>query len=178
MYHERKAPSPGGGGGGGYFHMYACWVCAARETPIFSPKFPLRSIPFSQMTKISAPEHHHLIFFCRSGDHHFQHFFTFQPFIAAHGRLTAASPWVSGRPQCQPDASYIQSVPETPTFTLELAPEPHIFTLELAPEPPFFTLPWHIPTKTLGECPPRGRQVPLFYTFGIQSPLKGTAWKL
>ena len=26
-------------GGGGYFHIYAYWVCAARETPIFSPKF-------------------------------------------------------------------------------------------------------------------------------------------
>ena len=40
----------GGGGGGGYFHMYAYWVCAARETPIFSPEFPFRSISFSQIT--------------------------------------------------------------------------------------------------------------------------------
>ena len=28
-------------GGGGYFHIYAYWVCAARETPIFNPKFPV-----------------------------------------------------------------------------------------------------------------------------------------
>ena len=50
-------------GGGGYFHMYAYWVCAARETPIFSPKFPFRSISFSQITKKSVPEHHHFTFF-------------------------------------------------------------------------------------------------------------------
>ena len=43
-------------------YMYAYWVCAARETPIFSPKFPLRSISFSQMTQYSAPEHHHFTF--------------------------------------------------------------------------------------------------------------------
>ena len=41
------------GGGGGYFHMYAYWimVCSARETPIFSPEFPFRSISFSEITK-------------------------------------------------------------------------------------------------------------------------------
>ena len=32
------------GGGGTSIIMYAYWVCAARETPIFSPEFPLRSI--------------------------------------------------------------------------------------------------------------------------------------
>ena len=56
-------PRGGGGGGGGYFHMYAYWVCATRETPIFTPKFPFRSISFSQMTKKSGPEHHHFTFF-------------------------------------------------------------------------------------------------------------------
>ena len=71
-------PGEGGGGGGGYFHMYAYWVCAARETPIFSAEFPFRSISFSQITKKSVPEHHHFNFFagfCLSGDHHFQFFF-------------------------------------------------------------------------------------------------------
>ena len=53
---------PVGGGGGGYFHMYAYWVCAARETPIFSPEFPFRSISFSQITNKSVPEHHHFTF--------------------------------------------------------------------------------------------------------------------
>ena len=41
----------------GYFQIYAYWVCAARETPISSPKFPVWSI-FSQI-----PEHHHFTFF-------------------------------------------------------------------------------------------------------------------
>ena len=40
--------------------MYAC---AARETPIFSPEFPFRSISFSQITKKSIPEHHHFKYF-------------------------------------------------------------------------------------------------------------------
>ena len=35
------------GGGGGYCHnMYAYWVCAANEIPIFSHEFPFRSISF------------------------------------------------------------------------------------------------------------------------------------
>ena len=79
----------GGGGGGGTSIMYAYWVCAANETPIFSHEFPFRSISFSQITKKSVPEHHHFIFFggfCRSGDHHFQNFFNFNPFLASHGR--------------------------------------------------------------------------------------------
>ena len=46
-----KTPPPPRGGGGGYFNMYAYWVCAARETPIFSPEFPFRSISFSQIIK-------------------------------------------------------------------------------------------------------------------------------
>ena len=41
--------------------MYAYWLCDTRKTPIFSPKFPLRGISFSQMIKIF-----------RSGDHHFR----------------------------------------------------------------------------------------------------------
>ena len=47
---ERVMPHPEGGGG--HFHiMYAYWVCAARETPILRPpKFPFRSISFSQKT--------------------------------------------------------------------------------------------------------------------------------
>ena len=44
-------PPPPPPGGGGYFHMYAYWVCAARESPISSPEFPFRSISFSQITQ-------------------------------------------------------------------------------------------------------------------------------
>ena len=94
-------------------YAYAYWVCAARETPIFSPEFPFRSISFSQITKKSVPDHHHFKFlggFCRSGDHHFQNFFNFNPFIASHGWLSpnamrSAAPRVSSRPERQPDAS-------------------------------------------------------------------------
>ena len=35
--------------------MYAYWVCAANETPIFSHEFPFRSISFSQITNKSVP---------------------------------------------------------------------------------------------------------------------------
>ena len=42
-------------------------LCAARETPIFNPKFPLRSISFSQITKIF-----------RSGAREILHFFPFR----------------------------------------------------------------------------------------------------
>ena len=55
--------------GPGHFHMevprahfqllWAYWVCSIFKTPIFNPKFPLQSISFSQITEISAPEHHH-----------------------------------------------------------------------------------------------------------------------
>ena len=46
----RSRPPPPGGGGVTSI-MYAYWVCAARETPIFSPEFPFRSISFSQITQ-------------------------------------------------------------------------------------------------------------------------------
>ena len=115
--------------GGGYFHMYAYWVCAARETPIFSPEFPFRSI--SQISKKkSVPEHHHFTFlggFCRSGDHHFQNFFNFNPFIASHGG--------SARTQRRGLARRVLAIPESPIFTLKrikLVPEPPIFKLKTA----------------------------------------------
>ena len=49
--------------------MYAYWVSATRETPIFSPEFPFRSISFSQITKkIRSGASPFYIFggFCRS----------------------------------------------------------------------------------------------------------------
>ena len=54
-------PPPHPPRGGGYFQCMHIGVCAARETPIFSPKFPFRSISFSRMK--SGPEHHHCTFF-------------------------------------------------------------------------------------------------------------------
>ena len=153
-------------------NMYAYWVCAARETPIFSPEFPFRSISFSQITKKSVPEHHHSTFFggfCRSGDHHFQNVFNLNPFIASHGRL-------SPNAKCSADTHFhaqngsssfrrfafsrskrLKFVPEPHIF--KLVPEPHIFTLDREPVPeplPIFNLPRHIPTKICGEYPPGG----------------------
>ena len=89
--------------------MYAYWVCAARETPIFSPEFPFRSISFLQISKKSVPGHHHFTFwggFFRSGDHHFQNFFNFNPFIASHGLLS-------------PNAKRSAAVSEIRIFTLK-----------------------------------------------------------
>ena len=40
---SRSPPPPGGGAVLPYL-LHAYWVCAARETPIFSPKFLVRSI--------------------------------------------------------------------------------------------------------------------------------------
>ena len=170
--------------GGGYFHMYAYWVCAARESPIFSPEFPFRSISFSQITQKSVPEHHHFTFFggfCRSGDHHFQNFFNFNPFIASHGRLSPNASAVASR--------QFRRFAFSRSKRIKLVPEPHIFMLKMAqarsgaphfqaqngsssfqspafsratgslfrsPDP-FFTLPRHIPTKIWGEYhPPPG----------------------
>ena len=65
---------------------------------------PLRSITILQ--------------FCRSGDHHFQNFFTFKPF-RRHPRPFRAAPRGYSRPECQPDASYTKSVPKTRIFTLD-----------------------------------------------------------
>ena len=140
--------------------MYAYWVCAAWETPIFSPKFPIRSISFSQMTKKSAPEHLH--FFCRSGDHHLKHFFNFNPFIAAHGRLTAATPnakHLGSTAGLAAGQSASQTCPTVssrdPHFHARAhSGAPHFHTRALSGAPPFFTLPWHIPTKIWGEYPP------------------------
>ena len=63
VWHICECSRPREGGGGGTSIMYAYWVCAARETPIFSPKFPFWSISFSQMTQYSALEHYHFTFF-------------------------------------------------------------------------------------------------------------------
>ena len=106
---------------------------------------PRERPPFSALTFPTGAYH----FFCRTGDHHFQTYSTFKPFIAAHGQLTAASlnalrsgqrPGViaagQNASQTRPTIAYKVSS-GAPVFTFELAPEPRIFTLELAPELPF-----------------------------------------
>ena len=165
------------GGGGGDFHAY--WVCAARETSIFSTKFPIWSISFSQITKQICSGASPFYIFCLSGDHHLKNFFNFNPLIAIHGRLTAASmntkrsgsapglaagqsasqtrPTVSsGDPHFHARAHSVTLEPRI--FTLELAPEPRIFTLKLTPEPPIFHfVTAHTCTYQIwGEYLPRG----------------------
>ena len=141
-----RCPDIKPGGVGGYFHMYAYWVCAPRETPIFSPEFPFRSISFSQITNKSVLEHHHFTFFggfCHSRDHNFPNFFNFNPFIASHGRLSpnamrSAVPRVISRPERQPDASWqFRRVAFSRSKRIKLVPEPRNFMLdrELVPEP-------------------------------------------
>ena len=139
-------------------------MCSARETPIFSPEFPFRSISFSQITPNSVPEHHHFTFFggfCRSGDHHFQNFFNFNPFIASHGQLRpnakrSAAPRVSGRSgdiriftlktdQARSGAPHFHaqngsSSFRSPTFSLSTGSS-------FRSPCPFFTLPRHMPIK-------------------------------
>ena len=61
--HRGRGIPPPPGGGGGYFHN-AYWICAARETPNFSPEFPFRSISFHKLPKNPLrPEHHHFTYF-------------------------------------------------------------------------------------------------------------------
>ena len=130
--------------------------------PIFSPKFPLRSITFSQMAKIF-----------RSGASPFQlqgrflHVLPFRrPSFSKFLYLQAVHrrPWpaycsqpmqrlTAGRVPARrhPWATHAHFsqylVPETPLITTKSVPETSIFTLELAPEPPIFQFAaTHIPT--------------------------------
>ena len=90
-----------------------------RERPPFSAlNFCSGAYNFHKFQKKSVPEHHHFTFFggfCRSGDHHFQNVYNFNPFIASHGRLSpnatrSAAPPVS---QTRP------GIPKTPIFTFK-----------------------------------------------------------
>ena len=126
---------------GGVLPCAYWWVYmyAARDTPIFSHEFPFQSI--SLITQKSVLEHHHFKFFggfCRSGDHHFQNFFNFNPFIASHGRLSpntkrSAAPRVSSRPERQSDASWqFRRLTFSCSKRIKLVPEPRIFKLKTA----------------------------------------------
>ena len=162
-----QGKSEGGGGGGGHFYIFAYWVCAAREAPICSPKFPLRSISFSQMTKYSAPEHHHFIFFAVPETISFE----------MSLRSSRLSPPTAGLLQPARTQSAMQSVRAAlqrlaagqsasktrptvssgdPHFHARArSGAPHFYARACsgAPPPPFFTLPRHIITKIWGECP-------------------------
>ena len=104
-------PPPAGEEGGGGVHAY--WVCAARETPIFSPKLTIRSISFSQMSKYSEPEHHHFTFFGVPDSIIFE---IYLRSIAAHGRLTQPSSPSSLRSPALSRSSPLELAPELPVI--------------------------------------------------------------
>ena len=133
---------PGGGGGGGTSILYAYWVCAARETPIFSPEFPFRSIIiFTNYQRIRSGASPFYIFWrilsfrrpsvskislnsTRSAPHHSR----LSPNAAFGLRrgLTAA-------PERQPDASWqFWRVAFSRSKRIKLVPEPRIFKLKTA----------------------------------------------
>ena len=182
---KNLAPGGGGGGGGTSICMHIGYVPQKRP-PFSALNFRSGAYHFNKFPNKSVPEHHHFPFFggfCRSGDHHFQNFFNFNPFIASHGRLSPnAAPRVSqtrpgsfgeSRPFTAPRVS--QTHPGSsgeshfhaktdqarsgapPIFKLKLVPETHTFTLdrELVPEPlPFFHFAAAHSYQNLGWVPP------------------------
>ena len=164
------------GGGGGGVIPYAYWVCAARETPIFSPEFPFRTLIFTNFQKNpfwSITMLHFFGGFCRSGDHLFKISLIstrLSPPTARDGRLSpnakrSAAPQVSQtRPGSSGDSHF-----HAQNGGKLVSPEPRIFKLKTAQARsgapafsrftgssfrspcPFFTLPRHIPTKIWGE---------------------------
>ena len=115
-----------GGGGASILHI-AYWVCAARETTIFSPKFSLRSISFSQMTKKIRSGASPLYIFLPLQRPSFSRILCVKAFHRHPwpALRSGSALGISGRLEWQPDASYTVSSGD-PTFTLELAPEPPI----------------------------------------------------
>ena len=121
---------------GGYICMHIGYV--PRERPPFSAlNFRSGAYHFHKRPKNPVRNITILHLFCRSGDHHFQNFFSFNTFTASHGRLSpnakrSAAPRVSDRPECQPalDASWQFRRPAFSRSTAELVPEVSIFTLD------------------------------------------------
>ena len=172
--------SPRGGGGGTSICILG--VCRARD-PHFQPWISVpEHIIFTNYPKNPFRSITILLFFCgfcRSGDHHFQNFFNFNPFIASHGRLSpnakrSAAPRVSGRSgdthfHAQNGSSSFRSYAFSRSKRLKLVPEPHIFTLdrELVPEPlPIFHFAAAHTYQNLGWVPGGGGQIPApsYYT--------------
>ena len=127
--------------------MYAYWVCAARETPIFSPEFPFQSISFSQITKKKTFRSITILNFL--ADFAVSETIIFKIFFHAK-RSAAPIPEIriftlktdqarSGAPHfhAQNSSSSFRSPAFSSSKRLKLDPEPHILTFdrELVPEP-------------------------------------------
>ena len=157
--------------------MYAYWVCAARETPIFSPEFPFRSISFSQIIKKSVPEHHHFTFFL--ADFAVPETIIFKislistrssPPTAGSARTQSVRQRRNPRPFWRYAFSRSKRIKEShfhaqngsssfrsPAFSSSKRSSPTFSRSTGSPfRSPcqFFTLPRHIPTKIWGEYPP------------------------
>ena len=171
------------GGGGGVLPLCILGMCRARD-PHFQPWISVpEHIIFTNYQKIRSGASPFYIFggFCRSGDHHFQNFFNFNPFVASHGRLSpnamrSAAPRVRGRSgdshfHAQNGSSSFRrfafsrqngwSSFRSPAFSSSngsssfRSPTFSPSTGSPFRSPcPFFTLPGHIPTKIWSEYPP------------------------
>ena len=160
------------GGGGPYFHiMYAYCVCAARDTPIFSPEFPFRSISYSQITKKNPFRSITILHFL--ADFVVPETIIFKiSLISTRSSPPTAS---SARTQCVRQRRGLAGVPEIRIFTLKTVQArsgaPHFHAQNgsssfrsptfsrstgssFRSPCPFFTLPRHMPTKIWGEYPP------------------------
>ena len=129
--------------------------------------------------------------FCRSGDHHFQNFFNFNPFIASHGSAAPRRPGSSGDSHfhAQNEPSSFRSPAFLSSKRLKLVPKPRIFKLKTAQArsgaPHFHARPGarsgalahfslcrgtNIPTKIWGEYPPPPpRRPPLYRPSGLRT---------
>ena len=115
--------------------MYAYWVCAARETPIFIPIFPFRSISFSHITKKnpfpSITILHHLAEFAVPETIIFK--ISLVSTRSSPPTVGSARTRVSGRLERQPDASWqFRRIAFSRSKRIKLVPEPRIFKLKTA----------------------------------------------
>ena len=129
------------GGGGGYFHNYVrifgIKLCAARETPIFSPEFPFRSISFSQITKRYQPVHR--LSWPAQPERRFAAVLEIRIFTLKTDQAR------SGDSHFHAQTAQLSSF-RSPTFSRSSGSP-------FRSSCPFFTLPRHIPTKIWGEYP-------------------------
>ena len=162
------------------------WVCAARETPIFNPKFPLRSISFRSRASPFLVEMQ-ILNCCRSGDHRFQIFFPFKP---VHHRPRPAR--LPAR-RVHPSTVSQYLVPETPLIPTMSVPEcpilvpgTPIFTPEpfRRPPPPHFALcrGTYLPKCRVSAPPPPSPVLRMFreieLAVAISWPLRGFSWQI
>ena len=120
LYHSHVPPPPGGGGGG-YFHICMHIGYVPHERPPFSAlNFRSGAYNFHKLPKKSGPEHPH---------------FTFLLLRILPFRRPSFSNilLVSGRPECQPDASWQFRRPAfSRSKRIKLGSEPRIFSLKTA----------------------------------------------